>query len=251
MRTICIDSVEELINGPFSAEGLYNKNMSYVVKNFASEKEVQKIKDEFIESEKTAKKWEIIKDSTHHFHVKNTIQESRKIKQCTARTQFMLFNNPPEAILEIAKRIFDTKLHLEGKAAMDAQSLTARPSSGRFCMASVSHYPLGGGQLGKHADPESNVGGVHAILMLTTIGRDFKNGGLIIYDISNKNAVNIDEIAKKGDLVLFHSQTHFHEVEPIDENDNFTWDLTKGRKSFSPVIIQKENGIIVEPIVKG
>lgn len=209
-----------------------------IVSNFANQTEILKLKEIFYSApSKLYKGWQKAEDDSKHFYRQVEPNPQSKVKQFTARAQFFLWNNPPQLISKIAKRIFNLKELFDQRDPLD---ILSKPSKGIYCMASLQHYPVGGGMLDEHSDPDNAVGGLHCLLCLSERKKDYIKGGLFLRDNDNNKIFDVEDHWKRGDVIVFNSAQLRHGVSPVDPEKKISWDQTKGRLIFSPVII-KEN----------
>lgn len=97
---------------------------------------------------------------------------------------------------------------------------------GYVCSGRVSHYPLGGGYYGLHADPIEKEKCTD-IIILSQQGVDFKEGGLYVMDRQKKKYF-LDSLLQPGDIVYF-KQSNPHGVAPVDPNAPLNWESSAGR----------------------
>ena len=135
--------------------------------------------------------------------------------------------------------IFDFKARAIGKTASDF--LRNKPSQGPIARIVCHQYPPGGGGQEEHIDPVSPFAKVQTIIQASTPGQDYFRGGLYIND-PEFGIVNIDPLAKKGDLVLISPGVK-HGVESIDPDEPLQWAAENGRWIIMPIIIHSDHVI--------
>lgn len=91
---------------------------------------------------------------------------------------------------------------------------------------SFQFYPIHKGYLNTHSDPVSYHQKYLFMLSMSTIGKDFKNGGL--YIIKNGKKILLDSYAHAGDLIIIKADTP-HGVDIIDINKIYKPLSFKGR----------------------
>jgi len=99
----------------------------------------------------------------------------------------------------------------------------------------IQHYPTGGGFFSKHKDIVLNTVTSKAkikkflqiILLLTSKGKDFRNGGAFIID-KNKKKIDLEKFAKAGSILLYNG-TSMHGVDEIDPEKKFSSFSNLGR----------------------
>ena len=173
--------------------------------------------------------------------MKSDERDSRKFFQVMARTQIMLFKEPIDtSIYKLSVSIMALRDYICG--IKQDTDISSPPSSGKYYMSTLCHYPIGGGQLEAHTDPYDIVGGsVHGILLLSTRGLDFTTGGLTVKSSRSSRSVDVESIAGAGDLVLFDPFEDYHEVMSVDGSQMRDWDKSKGRLSLACVRITNVN----------
>jgi len=206
-----------------------------VIKNYASKNIVRSIRNLYETVQLPGRKGLTISDDTESFFVQSDESHERKLAQVMARAQFMLFKEGTSSyIFRLSASIMKLRDHI--CELESSKPLSSAPSSGQYYMSTICHYPSGGGRLEAHKDPYDKVGGsVHGILLLTTRGEDFKEGGLIVRSTMSDMACDIENYAAAGDLVLFDPYSNYHEVTAIDCSEAREWDKSRGRCSLSCV----------------
>ena len=218
---------------------LNNKTVSSIaiVSNFATKTEVLNLKELFYSSpSQLYNGWQKAEDNSKHFYRQVELNPQSKVKQITARAQFFLWNKPPKLIAKIAKRLFHLKELFDQREKID---ILSKPSNGMYSMASLQHYPIGGGMLGEHSDPDNAIGGLHCLLCLSDRKKDYVKGGLFLRDNGNNKLLDVEDYWHSGDVIVFNSTQLRHGVDPIDPEKKFSWEQAKGRLIFSPVIVKE------------
>ena len=90
----------------------------------------------------------------------------------------------------------------------------------------VHHYPLGGGYMSQHKDPDTYTKTI-AVIYMSKYGIDYENGGLYFHDKNNKPH-SIDCLVDIGDMVCAYP-TITHGCKEIDLNKDFNWKSPNGR----------------------
>lgn len=118
-------------------------------------------------------------------------------------------------------------------------------SQGYITYPTITHFPLGGGHLNKHKDPE-NIQFCVIIASMSTRGEDYKVGGVFVEQDGIR--LDIDGMLDAGDVYLINPSM-VHGVDPIDPDiGGFQWDNPAGRWTLFPSLIEVKTtqGVKVE-----
>jgi hypothetical protein len=108
-------------------------------------------------------------------------------------------------------------------------------TEGYITYPTITHFPLGGGYLNKHKDPE-NIQFCVIIASMSTRGEDYKSGGVFVEQGGVK--IDIDGLLDAGDIYLINPSI-VHGVDPIDlDSDGVQWNKLPGRWTLFPSLIE-------------
>ena len=108
-------------------------------------------------------------------------------------------------------------------------------TQGYITYPTITHFPLGGGYLNKHKDPE-NIQFCVIIASMSTRGDDYKSGGVFVEQDGVR--IDIDGVLDSGDVYLINPSM-VHGVSPIDSDvEGLQWDKQSGRWTLFPSLIE-------------
>jgi hypothetical protein len=224
-------------------KSIVEKNNFAILRNFISPAEalntLNKVKKNFKSSNDRIRKpgdYDKIKSNYQRLMIGNT----GGIKLTNPR-YFRVFYNPTfcKDIYD-AKKLYKKMLIIQNRLYKleDNYSFNVKKTPHNlFCASRIQHYPAGGGFLAMHKDLSAINSSkeikknlyYNVLLNLTEKGIDFKTGGSFIEVKGKKNKFfNIDDIAKRGDIIIYSGKTN-HGVSTIDENTLLNRDTKSGR----------------------
>ena len=133
-------------------------------------------------------------------------------------------------------RLMKAMTVLKNKIAKLPEEFTVKGIDGGYItLSNITHYPIGGGRLNKHVDPE-NIQYTVMIASMSNIGEDYRSGGVYVEFDGNKEF--LDSKMSKGDIFLFKPSL-MHGVDDIDPDaEGPEWKSIKGRWILFPALVE-------------
>lgn len=141
------------------------------------------------------------------------------------------------ALFDEFSEIFDIKCFLGGFAK--GSFLRAKPSAGVVSRVNLQNYPVGGGYLAEHIDPNSNFALVQTLVQGSRTGTDFEQGGLYARRDFNSEKLYLDPLTEPGDLMVL-SPAIPHGVAPVDPDKDYAWRENAGKWTILPIIVASD-----------
>lgn len=209
----------------------------YVVKSFYPREfvlELRRMLVGFAASEQPS--WHPCLDGVPDYHRINDEYPGSWVKARMHCFFFHRFNERGE-LFDHFRDVFALKNHLAGEAP-DAY-LHAAPSDGVISRIVAHQYPRGGGYLAEHVDPANRFAMLQTIIQASTVGDDFRSGGLYLRESEDSEPIWVDPHTEPGDLMVLTPDAR-HGVAPVDADTDLTWSLDDGRWMLLPVIVRSD-----------
>ena len=166
---------------------------------------------------------------TENFHRVDNNHPLMVVKRIAHFFRFSYHNQKSSSIFKL---IHPLNLLRNSIAGLDKNYTFYNHDKGFLSQPAVLHYPVGGGYMSAHVDPEEPQK-VEMVLSLSERGVDFQDGGLSIF-VDNEWQ-DVEQFIKFGDICMFRPDIP-HRVNPIDPNVSLDWHDSRGRwTAFSPI----------------
>lgn len=199
----------------------------YQFLNAFDEKSIEFIIDKCVSlSKKNKSNDTILKENNKNFFYvqKDDLSSDTKYKALDKSYYFFPWNKDSKKIFDIINRKWKVIKILGGQS--DNKYNLNTPKDGIINRAHVIQYVPGGGTISPHYDPFS-----YQRIQLGTVLNKFKvdyfSGGFATFK-RDKKKILLEPNINKGSLICFFPSM-YHTVEPIDENENFSFENLKGR----------------------
>lgn len=169
--------------------------------------------------------WQPILPKCANFHRISHWDERSYVKACFHQFSFFPWNDDVFSAFSRFRPVFELRNLLSGAERNAYLGFEAYDD----CIARLSFqfYPMGIGGMNEHIDPIGPHQAVVPLLMMSELGRDFKEGGIFVRTASGE-AVFLEKYTSPGDVVLF-SPSLAHGVATIDPDKDADWLSFNGR----------------------
>lgn len=228
-RTNFIQDHNSLHNDPKALteirESIKSGNI-FIAKKLYPEELICKIRDYLISiGRNSLPNYYPIKDGCHNFHRLNRRDNRSYVKACFHQFVFFPWNQDMFNFFELFKPVYKIRNLINGLREDKFLSITSQ--DGCTARLAFQFYPSGEGVMNKHTDPADHHQLTVPLMIMSTKGKDFKEGGLFIESNSGEKIL-IDDICNIGDVVYMNAQIP-HGVLPIDPDTHCDWLSFKGR----------------------
>jgi hypothetical protein len=169
--------------------------------------------------------WQAIMPKCPNHHRVNHWDPRSYVKACFHQFSFFPWNHDVFNLFQRFRDVFALRNLLAG-AEPDAY-LGREPYDDCTARLSFQFYPRGAGAMNAHIDPAGPHQAVVPTLMMSELGKDFREGGAFIRN-SGGETVWIERHTNPGDVVLF-SPRLVHGVDTIDPGAAVNWPAFEGR----------------------
>jgi hypothetical protein len=183
-------------------------------------------------------------ESENNYRAIDEDPRSHVLQKCD-RAIFYLWREDSQHIARLVMPVCELKRKMLGFP--DTKFVYNNPGSGIFSQVAVNHYPLGGGHMMSHLDPDQSVNGAQTIVNGSIRGQDYRSGGLFLIDKSRDRKVGVEDHWEIGDVLCFDASCIAHGVDPVDPDEKISWSLDRGRFTITPVMIRVSQDGSVAP----
>ena len=169
-----------------------------------------------------------IHEGCHNFHRLNRGDERSYVKASFHQFSFFPWNQDLFNFFELFKPVYRMKNLLSGLPKDSFLGTTSE--KGCTVRLAFQFYPSGAGAMNKHSDPVDYHQLTVPIMVMSSKGKDFKEGGLFIEPKGGEKII-LDDICNIGDVIYMNAQIP-HGVIPIDSDLPCDWLSFKGRWSL-------------------
>lgn len=169
--------------------------------------------------------WQAIMPKCPNHHRVNQWDARSYVKACFHQFSFFPWNHDLFNLFERFHDVFALRNLLAGAPA-DAY-LGAEPYDDCTARLSFQFYPRGAGAMNAHVDPAGPHQAVVPTLMMSELGKDFREGGAFMKNSAGET-IWIEQHTNPGDVVLF-SPKLVHGVATIDPGARVNWPSFEGR----------------------
>ena len=166
-----------------------------------------------------------IEKGCRNFHRVNLWDARSSVPACFHQFSFFPWNQDVFDLFRLAGDIYSMRNQLCGLAP--GRFLERDPQAGCAARLSFQFYPKGTGGLDKHVDPYDFYQSTVPIVIMSSKGKDFLEGGAFV-ERRNGEHLCIDDVADIGDVVYFNSRMP-HGVDRIDPQAATDWLSFEGR----------------------
>jgi hypothetical protein len=221
--------LKELVSSP----GLINKLLNEIaqenvciVRDVISRDEIRQLVDYLTGIGRgSLPNWQAIMPKCPNHHRVNQWDPRSHVKACFHQFSFFPWNHDVFNLFERFRDVFALRNLLAGAPA-DAY-LGREPYDGCTARLSFQFYPRGAGAMNAHIDPAGPHQAVVPTLMMSELGKDFREGGAFIKG-SAGDPIWVEQHSRPGDVVLF-SPKLVHGVATIDPGASVNWPSFEGR----------------------
>jgi hypothetical protein len=135
------------------------------------------------------------------------------------------------------REVFELKCLLGGLQEDDY--LHAKPSEGVVARVNFQNYPVGGGYIAEHVDPNSRFALIQTLVQASVPGIDFQRGGLFAREKLDGEKLYVDPLTAPGDLMVL-SPAIPHGVDPIDPDREYNWQENAGKWTILPILVASD-----------
>lgn len=169
--------------------------------------------------------WLPIARNCPNHHRVNQWDERSYVKACFHQFSFFPWNHD---MFNLFRRFRDVFILRNLLAGADGEAyLGVEPYEDCIARLSFQFYPRGAGGMNAHIDPAGPHQAVVPTLMMSELGKDFREGGAFMKNSSGET-IWIEKYTQPGDVVLF-SPTLVHGVGVIDPDETVNWPAFEGR----------------------
>jgi len=169
--------------------------------------------------------WRTILPKCPNHHRINQWDERSYVKACFHQFSFFPWNHDLFNLFQRFRDVFVLRNLLAGAEA--TAYLGQEPYDDCTARLSFQFYPRGAGAMNAHIDPAGTHQAVVPTLMMSELGKDFREGGAFMKNSSGES-VWIEKHTNPGDVVLF-SPRLVHGVATIDPGEQVNWPAFEGR----------------------
>lgn len=169
--------------------------------------------------------WQAIMPKCPNHHRVNQWDPRSHVKACFHQFSFFPWNHDPFNLFQRFRDVFLLRNLLAGAPA-DAY-LGQEPYDNCTARVSFQFYPRGAGAMNAHIDPAGPHQAVVPTLMMSELGKDFREGGAFMKNSAGET-IWIEKHTDPGDVVLF-SPSLVHGVSIVDPGATPDWLAFEGR----------------------
>jgi hypothetical protein len=169
--------------------------------------------------------WQAIMPKCPNHHRVNQWDPRSYVKACFHQFSFFPWNHDVFNLFQRFRDVFVLRNLLAG-AEPDAY-LGQEPYDDCTARLSFQFYPRGAGAMNAHVDPAGPHQAVVPTLMMSELGKDFREGGAFMRNSAGETTW-IERHTNPGDVVLF-SPRLVHGVGTIDPDATVNWPAFEGR----------------------
>ncbi|OGI18269.1 MAG: hypothetical protein A3B68_04335 [Candidatus Melainabacteria bacterium RIFCSPHIGHO2_02_FULL_34_12] len=202
------------------------KGHVYIAKNIYPKDLIYEIRDYLTRIGKNSlPNYYPIHEGCHNFHRINQDDSRSYVKACFHQFVFFPWNQDMFNFFKLFEPVYRIKNLLSGLP--EKSFLGISPENKCTARLAFQFYPSGEGFMNKHSDPVDYHQLTVPLMVMSTKGKDFQEGGLFI-EPQDAEKILIDDFCDIGDVVYMNAQMP-HGVSPIDPKDPCDWMSFKGR----------------------